>query len=188
MQIFTSFTPEVIELLKNGAVGVIPTDTVYGVVTPLFNQVGVERMYELKGREEAKPVGTVLINDPLQVEHIAQSEHLLRASAYWPAPVSVVIPVSSELHYAHKGLDSLPFRVPDHESLQRLLLQTGPLATSSANFAGQMPPTTLQEALGYFREGVDFYVDGGDLSHRKPSAILRFNEEGEPELLRGELK
>lgn len=188
VKIFTSFTPEVIELLKSGAVGVIPTDTLYGIVAPLFDQAAVERMYEIKGRQEDKPVGTILINDPLQIQHIANGDHLNLASAYWPAPISVVIPVSEGLQYAHRGKDSLPFRVPDHKILRELLAETGPLATSSVNFPGQAPAATLEEALGYFQDEVDFYVDGGNLSHRQASAILRFDEHGELEVLRGEIK
>lgn len=54
MKIFQSFTPQVATLLKSGAVGIIPTDTVYGIVGSLFNQATVERIYDIKGRDPKK--------------------------------------------------------------------------------------------------------------------------------------
>ncbi len=187
MQIFKSFTPEVIELLKNGAVGVIPTDTVYGVVAPLFNQEAIERIYELKGRENTKRIGTTLIADINQIDGHVHPNHLLRAQDFWPGPVSVELGIVKGLEYAHQGHWTLAFRLPDSPRLQDLVAQTGPLSTSSANHAGRAPAETVEEAMGYFRQGVDFYVDGGNLSNRRPSAILGFNEQGEPELIRGQL-
>lgn len=185
---FTSFTSEVAELLKKGAVGVIPTDTVYGVVTPLLLPNSVERIYAVKARDLKKPVGTILINDPLQVSHIVDEKQLKKAQHYWPGPVSVVLPVTDDLLYAHKGFNSLPFRLPQHDELQRLVSQTGPLATSSANPAGEQPANTVEEALKYFGDTVDFYVDGGDLSYSKPSKIIQIDEQGNEEVIRGGTK
>src|SRR5690606_25594332 len=111
-----------------------------------------------------KPVGTILINDAEQIEDYVAPEQLLPAQVYWPGPVSVVLPVGDKLNYAHRGLQSLPFRIPDYPALRRLLAATGPLASSSANSAGKPTATTIEEAMGIFREAVDFYVDGGDLS------------------------
>ncbi len=184
MKLFKSFSPDVITMLQNGAVGVMPTDTVYGIVALFSHQEAVKRLYKIKNRDPQKPVGTILINDPLQIEQLVPSESILRAEVYWPGPVSVILPVSAELYYAHRGHDSLPFRVPDQANLRTLLASTGPLATSSANMQGEAGATTMQEALRVFRENVDFYVDGGDLSHKKPSKIIRIMEDGEVEEIR----
>lgn len=172
MQIFQSFTPEVVEMLKNGGIGVIPTDTVYGIVAPLLNQAAVERIYDAKGRDSQKPVGTILIADSEQIEEYVEPGYLLAAEVYWPGPVSVILELGTRFSYAHRGKQSLPFRVPDNTSLQNLLKQTGPLASTSANLAGQPPATTMQDALSTFRANVDFYVEGGDLSGNKPSKII----------------
>lgn len=184
MKIFSSFTPEVVEILKNGGIGIIPSDTVYGIVGQLFNQAAVERIYDVKDRPLNKPVGTILINDPSQVEDYILPEDLLRAQVYWPGPVSVVLNVGNRLAYAHRGLESLPFRIPDVLALRELIKSVGPLATTSANIAGRAQSVNAQEAMSIFREAVDFYVDGGDLSGRKASKIIRFNH-GEVETLRG---
>lgn len=184
MQIFQSFTPEVVAILKNGGVGIIPTDTVYGIVGLLFNQAAVERIYDVKDRPSDKPVGTILVGEVTQIDNCIKPADLLAAEVFWPGPVSVVLPVGKNLSYAHRGWDSLPFRIPDEPSLRALLMQTGPLASSSANLAGRSTAINMQDALGYFRENVDFYVDGGDLSGRKPSRIIKLVN-GQVEEIRG---
>ncbi|HVV25620.1 MAG TPA: L-threonylcarbamoyladenylate synthase [Candidatus Saccharimonadales bacterium] len=156
-----------------GAVGVIPTDTVYGVVARAADKAAVERLYRLK-RREAKP-GTLVAADIDQLESLGLKRRYLTAvEQYWPGPVSVIIPCADPaLSYLHRGKMSLAVRIPDDKNLQALLAQTGSLLTSSANQPGQPPATTVSEAKKYFGDQVDFYADGGDLSARKPSTIIR---------------
>lgn len=171
-------------MLKNGAVGIIPTDTVYGIVAPLFNERAVERMYVIKGRPPHQPIGTILIGDTNQIEDYVDAEDILSAQVYWSGPTSVILNVGEKLTYAHRGFASLPFRLPSSDRLQHILLQTGPIATTSANHPGRPPATVLEEALGMFRESVDFYVDGGDLSHRKASKIIKIQSDGSIKTIR----
>ena len=56
--------------------------------------------------------------------------------------------------------------------------QTGPLITSSANQPGESPATTIQEAINYFGDSVDFYVDGGEIKDVLPSTIIRPSANG----------
>ena len=155
----------------------IPTDTVYGLVASLFNQSAVERMYEVKHRDHNKPAGTILIAESDQIEDYVSTHDLLRAQVYWPGPVSVILEVGSVFSYAHRGVKSLAFRIPDNAPLCRLLKQTGPLVSSSANLATQPTATTMHDALSTFRANVDFYVDGGDLSGNQPSRIIKIDDE-----------
>lgn len=185
MKIFNAITYEVVEMLRSGAVGVIPTDTIYGLVASLSNEAAVRKIYQLKNRDVKKAVGTIIINDPLQIEHLVAPEHLLRAELFWPGSVSVVMPIiDNDLAYAHHGLNSLPFRVPNSPNLREVLAKTGPLATSSANRQGDVPASTINEAMAIFRSSIDFYVDGGDLSGRKASRLIKILENGQVEELR----
>ncbi|NBS69965.1 threonylcarbamoyl-AMP synthase, partial [bacterium] len=74
-------------------------------------------------------------------------------------------------------------RVVADGMLQMFLQKTGPLLTSSANLPGESPANTLEEARAYFRDAVDFYVDGGDLSGRQSSTLIRVVN-GKVEVLR----
>jgi L-threonylcarbamoyladenylate synthase len=161
------------QLLQPGAVGVIPTDTVYGVVARAADQTAVERLYNLKKREN-KP-GTVIAASLEQFENLGLKHRYVKAvEQFWPGAVSVVIPVSNPgLAYLHRGRMSLAVRIPDDVELQKLLAQTGPLLTSSANPPGQPVATTIAQAKAYFGDQPDFYVDGGDLSKRIPSTVIR---------------
>ncbi len=159
-------------MLQRGAVGIIPTDTLYGIVCQLSNQSAVEKIYDLKNRDLTKPVGTIMIAEAEQIDHMVNARDLLAAEVYWPGPTSVILELGSVLSYAHRGKNSLPFRVPDSTVLQDVLRRTGPFATTSANIAGHSPAATIQDALAVFRENVDFYVDGGDLSGNRASRIV----------------
>lgn len=156
-----------------GTIGVIPTDTVYGIVARAADQAAVAKLYQLKSREH-KP-GTLIAADIDQLVELGLKRRYLTAvEQFWPGPVSVVIPAANpSLAYLHQGKLSLAVRIPEDENLQKLLAQTGPLLTSSANQPGQPPAGTVAQAKKYFGDQVDFYIDGGDLSGRQPSTLIR---------------
>jgi L-threonylcarbamoyladenylate synthase len=173
MLIFDSLKDEkLINLLKEGAVGVIPTDTVYGLVCSARDQAAVARLYGLKSRDR-KPGTVIAANIDQFVELGIPRRYLKAVEYYWPNPISVVVPTTLELSYLDLGLMSLPMRIPADEKLRGFLEATGPLQTTSANQPGEPPAETVKQARTYFGEQVDFYVDGGDLSGRPPSTIIR---------------
>lgn len=159
-------------LVKNGAVGVLPTDTVYGLVARASDPTAVKQLYDLKLRE-GKP-GTIIAASVEQLEQLGLKRRYLKAvEQFWPGAVSVIIPCGPELQYLHEGKNSLAVRIPDVEKLRKLLNQIGPLLTSSANHPGEPTAMNVDEARVYFDDKVDFYEDGGDLSGRAPSTIIR---------------
>ena len=159
-------------LAQPGAIGVIPTDTVYGVVCRAADAAAVQRLYALK-RRAAKP-GTVMAGTIEQLEELGiKRRYLTAVREFWPGAVSVVIPCGPELESLHQGKLSLAVRLPDLAPLRALLAQTGALLTTSANQPGEPVATTIEQAERYFGESVDFYVDGGDVSDRQPSTVIR---------------
>ena len=163
---------KIIDLLKQGKVGVLPTDTIYGLVCRAANETAVERLYSLKRREH-KP-GTVIAASIEQLVELGVPRRYLKAvEQFWPNPISIIIPCGENLKYLHLGKYGLAIRIPKDEVLSKLLKQTGPLLTSSANHPGEPPANTIKEAQAYFKDEVDFYVDGDNLSQRSPSTIIR---------------
>lgn len=160
-------------LQRTGAVAVIPTDTVYGVVARAADVEAVERLYVLKKRDD-KP-GTLIAASIEQLEELGLKRRYLKAvEQFWPGAVSVVIPCADpNLKYLHRGKMSLAVRIPDHAELQKLLKETGPLLTSSANHPGESTAVTIQQAQKYFGDAVDIYADGGDLTDHQPSTVIR---------------
>jgi L-threonylcarbamoyladenylate synthase len=159
-------------LRKPRTIGVIPTDTVYGVVARAVDPEAVNRLYELKKREN-KPGTVVAASIDQLVELGIKYRYLKAVEQFWPGSVSVVIPSGIELQYLHQGKNSLAVRIPGDKKMQALLERTGPLLTSSANQPGAAPASTIKQARAYFGNAVDFYEDGGDLSERLPSTVLR---------------
>lgn len=157
-------------LQKPGAVGVIPTDTVYGVVARAADEAAVARLYALKHREH-KPGTIIAANIDQLVELGIKRRYLTAVEQFWPGAVSVEIPHG--VQYLSQGTGRQAFRIPDDKALLELLQKTGPLQTTSANQPGKAPANMVAEAKEYFGDDVDFYVDGGDLSNREPSTIIR---------------
>lgn len=184
MKIFQSYSSETAKILKNGGVGIIPTDTIYGLAAALSSQQAVERIFSLKNRPSNKRVGTVLISDPKQIAHFVDTKILAHAISYWPGPVSVELPIKEGLDYAHRGNGTLAFRMPKNQELLEYIAETGPLATSSANRADSDPATNIPQAIHVFNSRVDFYIDHGDLSKNNPSKIIKIKDGGEVEVIR----
>jgi L-threonylcarbamoyladenylate synthase len=176
------------KLQSNGAVGIIPTDTVYGVVARAADERAVSRLYALKAREH-KP-GTLIAADLDQLEALGLKHRYLKAvEQYWPGAISVIIPASDpKLAYLHQGKLALAVRIPKDAALQKLLKATGPLLTSSANPPSKPTAVTIKQARDYFGGKVDFYIDGGDLSDREPSTIIRIVDDAVEVLRQGAVK
>lgn len=175
-------------LLQEGKIGIIPTDTVYGIVASAHNPVAVRRMFEAKPREQ-KP-GTVIAASVEQLVALGLKERYMKPVAhYWPAPLSVVIPCTyGTLNYLHMGRGSLAVRIPDDTTLREALTISGPLMTSSANAPSEPTATTITEAVSYFGDSVDFYVDGGTVAGRAPSTIVSIEDDEVVVLRQGSLK
>jgi L-threonylcarbamoyladenylate synthase len=167
---FTKNNDELIKLLIDGAVGVMPTDTIYGLVCSASDEKAVRRLYAHKSREN-KP-GTVIAANIDQLVDIGVKRRYLKAvEQFWPGAVSIEIPNS--INYLNQSTGRQAFRIPKDSEIQSILLKTGPLLTTSANNPGETPSNTINEAKDYFKDSIDFYVDGGDLSNRAPSTIIR---------------
>ncbi|HVM76875.1 MAG TPA: L-threonylcarbamoyladenylate synthase [Candidatus Paceibacterota bacterium] len=162
------FQQYILPSLKKGAIGVLPTDTIYGIVGSALNKKAIERIYRLRKRSPKKPV-IVLIGSLHDVKKfgVALSPDIKKTlSTVWPNQVSVILPVGTasarrKFSYLHRGTNAIAFRLPKPLWLRQLLTASGPLAAPSANVEGEPPAKTIKEAKGYFGDRVDFYVDAG---------------------------
>ena len=182
MQFFDSLeNDQLIAVIRAGAVGVIPTDTVYGLVCGANNSAAVARLYAMKSREQ-KP-GTIIAANVDQILELGITPtYLGLVDKFWPGPVSVETPHS--VTYLHQGTGRQAIRIPDDARLRAFLEKTGPLQTTSANHPGEPHANTVEEAKAYFNGQVDFYVDGGDTTGSEPSTIIRITDDGTVEVIR----
>lgn len=175
-------------MLRRGAIGVLPTDTLYGIVASTSFPKSIDRLYEVRNRSSLKGCITLLAGANQARDMIIwDSSTRDIAKKYWPGPVSIVLPIADTTpEYLHSIDGTLAFRVPDNKNLQTLLWHTGPLFAPSANMAGEKPAATIEEAKAYFGDTVDFYVDAGDLSGNRPSTLIKPRGDS-IEILRGNL-
>ena len=164
--------------LADGQIGVVPTDTLYGVVGSALKPAVIDRIYALRQRELDKPL-IVLIgswDDLGRLGVVLTPEVRALTEKVWPGPVSVIVPVVHEaLSYLHRGTNSIAFRMPAKPALRTLLQAVGPLVAPSANLAGEPAATTPDEAHEYFGEDV-FYMDEGRLDNSASVLVdARFN-------------
>ena len=171
------------EILRNGGVGVLRTDTLYGIVCSALDRTAVERVYELKGRDFDKPC-IILIGDMSDLDRfpLAINEYQ-RAfmEEHWPAPLSLIVSLDPDADegytYLHCNTHSLSFRIPNDAKLRTLLSQTGPLIAPSANHQGKQPATSIKEARMYFPH-IDVYIDGGVVRETSASTVVRLERDG----------
>jgi len=173
--------PEVAHLLVKGGIGVIKTDTLYGIVASATDENAVERVYAVRKRDSHKPV-ILLIADHTQVFDGPQGKLATFAGEHWPGAVSIIIPSPSAPLYLTRGGNTLAYRVPADTELRRLLYLTGPLIAPSANLQGEPPARTIDQAEAYFGDAVDFYVDSGEVGDVSPSQLWHFHNEAMQQL------
>lgn len=177
---------EAIELLLAGKIGVMPTDTVYGVVARAEDVTAVNHMYALKKREN-KPGTLIAANTGQLLSLGVPAEQIEAVKKWWPNSLSAVLTVNGN-DYLTQSVGTLAMRVVADEKICSLLKRTGPLITSSANQPGEPHATTIEEAIAYFGDSVDFYVDGGLLANVQPSTIIRPTDSGIEVLRQGGIK
>lgn len=188
MQIIDSLnSTELIKLIASGAVGCMPTDTVYGLVCNANDKTACSKLYALKNRHHNP--GTLIAASFEQLTGLGIKMRYLKAvEQFWPGPVSVIIPSPQELDYIALDRHSIALRIPKDTSVFNLLRQVGPLLTSSANSPGKPTANNLEEARDYFGENVDFYVNGGDFSNHVASTVIRVIDDSIQVLREGAVK
>lgn len=184
MKIFHDIdSPELASILISGGIGVLKTDTIYGIVARAHDKSAVERVYTLKGRDDTKsPI--VLISSLDQLFDAPNSEVRSTLEEVWPDKVSVIIPSLAAPSWIERGNQSVAYRMPDDDALRRLIQTTGPLIAPSANPQGKVPAMNYAQAFAYFADTIDFYVDQGEVVDNTPSKLLKLLDNGTMERLR----
>ncbi len=178
--------PLAFQALRQGDLVVVPTDTVYGVAS-IIDEAAINRLFLAKGRPEDKPI-PVLLSDPDRINRVCASipvaAHRI-AEAFWPGPLTVVLPKLPDLPANLTSLETVGVRVPDHD-LTRAIIRAagGALAVTSANASGGPNPHTVQDAYKQLGAAVALYMEDGPAQGGVPSTVVTFDGSGEPRILR----
>lgn len=163
---------ELIREIKNGAVGVMPTDTIYGLVGSALLPKTVRKIYRLKNRPTNLPF-IILISGwsdlkKLKIDLSRADKKIL--NLLWPEKISVILP-SLDNKYLHRGTKSIAVRWPANKELVDLIRKTGPLIATSANIHNQTVANNIRQAIHYFDNKIDFYIPAGEIKD-KPSTLI----------------
>jgi L-threonylcarbamoyladenylate synthase len=178
-----------IACIKNEEVVGIPTETVYGIGVDPLSQAAVDKIFNLKERDENKPLSILVhsFHDLIKLKIISKVPEIVEL--YWPGPLTII--VESELNFADgvgtKNPNSIGVRVPDNETALELLKKTGPLAVTSANISGQEDITNEKDAESVFGDKIGHYLQGSAL-HGSGSTIVDFRDEEFKVIREGPLK
>ena len=175
------------DFIRVGGLVVYPTDTLYGIGANALNPRAVAELYEVKRREENKPV-LVLIDSIKSLESLVSNippAAYKMMGAFWPGPLTLVFKVARGLPEALiRHGKTIAVRIPLSTLCMSLLQKAGcPITATSANISGQLTPETIAEIQKQLGSGVDLYVDAGVLPQSMPSTVVDVTD-ASPRILR----
>ncbi len=175
------------ELLRDGQVVGIPTETVYGLAGNAFSPVAVNRIFEAKGRPTDNPL-IVHISEFSEiydlVSEVPETAKKL-AEKFWPGPLTIILPKADKVPYCTTGnLDTVAVRCPSHPIARKLIKISGvPLAAPSANLSGKPSPTKADHVFKDLKGRVPMIIDGGECDEGVESTVITLATD-KPRLLR----
>jgi L-threonylcarbamoyladenylate synthase len=166
------------ELLCRGGLVAFPTETVYGLAADATSQAAVARLYAAKARPAFNPLIAHMPSlAAARDQGIFSAQALRLAEAFWPGPLTLVVPLApgaTVCAAARAGLPTIALRVPAHPVAKAVIAAAGcPLAVPSANRSGRVSPVTAAHVAGDFPAGeIDIILDGGRCPVGLESAVI----------------
>jgi L-threonylcarbamoyladenylate synthase len=164
------------ELLREGGLVAVPTETVYGLAGNGLDASVIERIYEVKGRPAVKPISLMVANSDAIAdlcETVPQAARDL-AERFWPGPLTLVLKAKARIpEILRAGGETVGLRCPRQQQTLQLLQELSfPLAVPSANPSGLPSPKTAGEVLQYFDGAIEGVIDGGPCELGLESTVL----------------
>lgn len=177
----------VANILKNGGLAAIPTETVYGLAANAFNAEACSNIFKAKGRPGDNPLIVHICNMEMLSDIVAEVPEGAKklAEKYWPGPLTMIMKKSNKIpDVTSAGLPSVAVRFPAHPVARKIIEKAElPLAAPSANLSGSPSPTSFEHCVHDLMGRVDAIINGGMCSVGVESTIISFAGE-KPVLLR----
>lgn len=156
---------EAADILKNGGIVAIPTETVYGLAANAFDEKAVKKIFKAKGRPSDNPL-IVHISSIEELDNIAYTNEKAYelVKRFWPGPLTIILPKKPIVPYiVTAGLETVAVRFPSHPIAKNLIEAAGvPLAAPSANLSGKPSGTMIKHIINDFGDKIDGAIDGGE--------------------------
>ncbi len=169
-----------VELINNGEVIGIPTETVYGLAGDALNPAAIYKIFEAKGRPQDNPL-IVHISKMSMLEEIAcyiPDIAYTLADNFWPGPLTMVLPKKDIIPLQTSGgLDTVGIRMPANSIALKIISQCKkPLAAPSANISGAPSPTTAKHVYNDLNGKIPAIIDGGACMVGVESTVISFED------------
>lgn len=161
------------EVIKNGGITIIPTETVYGFAVDAFNIKAQKMLYKIKGRSQKKPFILMTPDIKSMRTFVEIPEKALEiAEKFWPGQLTLIFPTTEIGKILSGGRKDLGVRIPDNKFVLKLLKETGkPVFTTSVNISNEKSAKNIDETLK-FDGMVDIAVDGGQCKFSFESTVI----------------
>lgn len=166
--------PAAVQTIQGYGTIVFPTDTIYGIAADTFHPEAINHLYEIKGRPSDKAL-PILIGESSQLECLVRfvsDEARQIADAFWPGALTLILPKSPDIPPELSPYPTIGVRMPALGFTMKLLMETGPLATTSANLSGGPNPTTVQDVRAQLGDRPDLILDGGATPGPQASTVV----------------
>lgn len=164
------------EVIKRGGLVAFPTETVYGLGGDALNPDSSRKIYAAKGRPSDNPLIVHIAHweDIYSIVAKVSREAQLVADAFWPGPLTMILPKSDKVPYETTGgLDTVAVRMPSHRVAAKLIEYSGGyVAAPSANTSGKPSPTQAKYVEEDMDGRIDMIVDGGEVGIGLESTII----------------
>lgn len=175
-------------LIKNGEVVGIPTETVYGLGADAANEDAVRKIFAAKGRPADNPLIVHLadFSDTVRYTSLIPPLAYELAEKFCPGPLTMILPKNSTIPYVTSGgLDTVGIRIPSHPVMHRIIEISGcPIAAPSANTSGLPSPTSAAHVMDDMKGKIAAVVDGGQCQFGVESTVICFEGESRVRILR----
>lgn len=178
-------TERAAEILKEGGIVAVPTETVYGLAASALNGEAIKKVFDAKGRPQDNPL-IVHISDIESLKGVATDIPDIAftlAEHFWPGPFTMVLKRADGIDSSvSAGLDTVAVRMPSDPVICEIIRKSMPLAAPSANLSGSPSPTSAQHVLFDLDGRIDAVVMAGECEVGVESTVLSLV--GAPRLLR----
>lgn len=165
----------IVNKIIKGGIGVIPTDTVYGLVCDALNIESVDKIYKLKKRDYNKPLVILVSNIEMLKKCIRNLNDLELdiINKYWPGELTIVFKKSNYIpDIVAGGTDEIAIRMPNNKELVDLINSVDrPLVATSANVSSQDTITNINKLEDSIKDNMDFIIDGGTINNSASTII-----------------
>jgi L-threonylcarbamoyladenylate synthase len=170
-----------IAALKAGELVVYPTETFYAIGADASSSTALRRLFQAKARDAERPVGLIAADTAMAfaVAREIPLDARRLADAFWPGPLTIVLPARKDVAAELAGADGVGVRVSPNAVARALSAGIGrPITATSANLSGELAARTLEEARAGLDKKVKVYFEGGKLTASAASTVVAVSKSG----------